>query len=342
MGARAKVLVVDDSAFARKVLREVLSQSPELELCGFARDGLEALERIQEEQPDVITLDLVMPQLDGVGLLRELKALPNAPRVVVVSFSDQDSEAVVEALELGAFDVVKKPTSLATERMYELGGDLTRKVRAAAAARVVRVEPVAPAAPLVPLVATKCTLVAVGTSTGGPQALASLLPALPQNLPVPIVIALHIPEDYTAALAARLSSASKLEVVEARDGLRLRPGVAVLARGGHHLVVRRNGEHLEVKVTTQPSGTVYHPSVDLMFQSAAEACGAGVLGVVLTGMGDDGKIGARHVRAAGGAVLTEAESTCVVYGMPRAVRDAGLSDGDAPLPRMAAEILARL
>lgn len=345
MDPRARVLIVDDSAFARKVLREVLTRSEKLELVGFARDGLEALERIAETKPDVVTVDLMMPQLDGLGLMRELQRLAEPPRVVVVSFSDQDSEAVAEALAMGALDVVKKPTALATDRMYELSAELSKKVLAAAAARPVRqtasVAP-APAAVVEPKLETKRSLLAIGTSTGGPHALAELLPRLPKGLPVPIVIGLHIPVEYTSALAARLSSASRIEVVEARDGLVLRPGLAVLARGGHHLLVQRSGAELSVRVTREPASALYHPSVDLLFRSAAETCGAGVLGVVLTGMGDDGLIGARQIRNAGGDVLTEAESSCVVYGMPRAVHDAGASTAQAPLSTMADEILRYL
>jgi two-component system, chemotaxis family, protein-glutamate methylesterase/glutaminase len=341
---RTKVLVVDDSAFARKVLREVLSKCDELELCGFARDGLEALERIAELQPDVVCLDLVMPQLDGVGLLKELRNLAAPPRVVVVSFADHDSELVVEALERGAFDVVKKPTALATDRLYELAGDVTRTVLAAAAARVVRLPAPPPPPPDDgPLLKTSRSLLAIGTSTGGPQALATLLPSLPKNFPLPIVIALHIPHDYTAALAARLARASRVKVVEARDGLALEPGTAVLARGSHHLVVERNGgEKLQVRVTREPVASLYHPSVDLLFESAAQACGAGVIGVVLTGMGDDGLNGSRRIRSAGGTVITEAEASCVVYGMPRAVYEAGLSQGEVRLEHLGEALVKSL
>ncbi|MBL8950897.1 MAG: chemotaxis-specific protein-glutamate methyltransferase CheB [Myxococcaceae bacterium] len=339
------MLVVDDSAFARKVLREVLSRVPELELVGFARDGLEALERIAELKPDVVCLDLVMPELDGVGLLRELKNLPDRPHVVVVSFSDHDSEAVIEALALGAFDVVKKPTALATDRMYELAAPLTKVVLEAVAARPVRAPaPVAESAALAldARLATTRSLLAIGTSTGGPQALATLMPRLPANFPLPVVIALHIPGEYTGALAARLASASKLAVVEATDGIELVPGVAVLARGGQHLVIERQGERLGARVTRAPRDTLYHPSVNVLFGSAAKACGRGVIGVVLTGMGDDGLEGSRAVVEAGGVVLNEAESSCVVYGMPRAVKEAGLSQGSAPLERMAEVILRQL
>ncbi|RKG84168.1 chemotaxis-specific protein-glutamate methyltransferase CheB [Corallococcus sp. CA049B] len=329
-----RVLVVDDSAFARKVLRKVLSDAQGLEVVGTARDGLDALERVAELKPDVITLDLVMPSLDGPGFLRALAGMPDAPRVVVVSSAGADSELAVAALQAGAVDLVHKPTALATDRLYELGAELVEKVRVAGRAvpryQQELAEAVA-APPLKPLPATSTKLLAVGTSTGGPQALTRLLSAMPRDFPAPVVLALHIPAGYTEAVAKRLDSQSALEVVEASDGLELVPGRAVLARAGHHLKVARHGALNLVRLDRHPLGTPHHPSVDVLFQSVAEVWGRDALGLVLTGMGEDGLQGARALRAAGGVVLTEAESSCVVYGMPRAVDEAGLSNGSAPL-----------
>lgn len=339
MTDRVRVLVVDDSAFARKVLREVLATSSLVEVVGVAKDGLEALEQISSLSPDVVTLDLVMPNLDGLGVLRELPA--GSPRVVVVSVSDEESELVVEALALGAFDFVRKPTSLATDRLYELGGELVRKVLAAGAAvPPLRAAAGAPASAPAAAATGPVSLVVVGTSTGGPQALTALVPALPRDMP-PIAIALHIPAEYTVAMAARLDRLSRVRVLEASDGLELTRGAAVLARGGSNLEVERDGERLVARVVRR-SHRLYHPSVDALFESAARAYGPAVLGVVLTGMGDDGLAGARAVRAAGGRLLTEASSSTVVDGMPRSVRDAGLSDGEAPLHGLAAELVRRV
>jgi two-component system chemotaxis response regulator CheB len=344
MTDRLRVLVVDDSAFARKVLREVLATSSRIDVVGVARDGLEALEQIAALAPDVVTLDLVMPNLDGLGVLRELPAR-RPPRVVVVSVSDEESELVVEALALGAFDFVHKPTSLATDRLYELGGELVGKVLAAGGeAPLPRAQGAPPAEPR-PSPATggaagAASIVVIGTSTGGPQALTELLPALPPGLP-PIAIALHIPAEYTAAMAARLDRVSRVRVSEAHDLAELTPGAAVLARGGSDLEVERQGGRLVARVVHRPRRP-YHPSVDALFESAALACGPAVLAVVLTGMGEDGLAGARVVRAAGGTVLTESSSSPVVDGMPRAVREAGLADGEVPLEGMAAELVRRL
>jgi two-component system chemotaxis response regulator CheB len=339
---RIRVLVVDDSAFARKVLRQALESQPNLEVVGIAADGLEALEKIVALKPDVITLDLVMPHLDGVGVLRELATQAQAPRVVVVSFSSGESELVVEALQMGAVDFVKKPTALATDRLYELSGELVGKVVAAASA----VWPLAPVVPVRPPQLqgqlTRRKLLVVGTSTGGPQALTHLLAHLPADFPVPVAIALHIPMEYTEALARRLGERCALRVLEARDGLELEPGLVVLAKGGVDLQLERQGERTFARLTRHSASSLYSPSVDLLFQTAARAWGPATLGVVLTGMGDDGLEGARAIVASGGEVLTEAESTSVIYGMPRCVREAGLAAEEARLDEMVAAIVRRL
>ncbi len=337
---RIRVLVVDDSAFARKVLREALSVSPLLEVVGIARDGLEALEKISELRPDVVTLDLMMPNLDGLGVLRALPA-GEGPRVVVVSISDAESMLGVEALQMGAVDVIHKPTALATDRLYELAGELVAKVIAAAGSVNRAVGPAAP--PIqVPPSAGAVRLVVIGTSTGGPQALTRLIAALPHDLPCAVAVALHIPAGYTEALARRLNDSCAVRVFEASEGADLSPGSVAIARGGIHLRVRARGGSMTTHLDPHPTTAPYCPSVNVLFESAAGALGPAVLGVVLTGMGDDGLEGARAIKGAGGRTLTESESSCVVYGMPRAVTEAGLSAGEAPLEDMANTILRHL
>jgi two-component system, chemotaxis family, protein-glutamate methylesterase/glutaminase len=338
---RVRVLVVDDSAFARKALRSVLASSPEIDVVGIARDGLEALERIAELKPDVITLDLVMPNLDGLGLLRALPA-SDAPRVVVVTSTDASSDLAIQALQLGAVDLVQKPTALATHQLYELNDELIMKVLQAGRARQPSRHWPSPSQPRITPVARHARIVVIGASTGGPSAITQLLSALPKSFPIPIVVALHIPAGYTDTLAARINDLSQLEVVEARDGLALRPGLAVLARGGEHVVVRMQAGSLCVSVTQDPIDAPYFPSVDLLFESAVRAVGGALLGVVLTGMGQDGKKGAGIIRRAGGTVLTEAESSCVIYGMPRSVVEAGFSSAAVPLERLPESILIHL
>ena len=339
---RVRVLVIDDSAFARKVLRETLARDPRVDVVGTARDGLEGLEKIAELKPDVVTLDLVMPNLDGIGVLR---ALPQegAPRVVVVSISDANSDLGIEALQSGAVDLVHKPTPLATDRLYELGDELTEKVVAAAAARVPTPPPVSrPVRGPTLRRPGGVRLVVIGTSTGGPQALTRLLSALPRDLPCAVAVALHIPAGYTEPLARRLDATCPMTVFEAADGAILPPGAAAIARGGMHLSVVMNEGVIVTRLDTRPLVAPFCPSVDVLFESAAKALGPAVLGVVLTGMGSDGVEGARAIRRAGGRMLTESESSCVVYGMPRAVAEAKLSDGQADIDRMADLILHNL
>jgi two-component system, chemotaxis family, protein-glutamate methylesterase/glutaminase len=346
--APIRVLIVDDSAFARKVLRELLSQAPGIEVVGTARDGLEALEKIAELKPDVMTLDLMMPNLDGLGVLQSLPR-EGAPRVIVVSMSDGETELGAEALQAGALDIIRKPTVLATDQLYELRDELLRKVGIAAAAvtRSARID-----APITRRRgARRHDIIVLGTSTGGPQAITRLLGALPGDLPVPLLIALHIPPGYTEALAARLDALSPLHVVEAAEGLELSPGLVVIARGGAHLELRAatnwggaagQGSAPRVKIDHLLGTAPHAPSVDRLFESAVALFGQRTLGVVLTGMGDDGSRGAAAIHRAGGVVVTESEISCVVYGMPRCVKDAGHSTVEAPLERMAATILDRL
>ncbi len=337
-----RVLVVDDSAFARKVVRESLSTSPTIEVIGTARDGIDALEKIAALDPDVITLDLVMPNLDGLGVLAVLTPEQRA-RVIVVSMADGESDIGIRALSCGVFDLVHKPTALAIAALKDIAEELVAKVHLAAVQPRTR-------APAVPVFAhtppvfdvESKRVVLIGTSTGGPQALSRLLKALPANFPAPIAIVLHIPPGYTGPLAERLNGDCAIEVVEARDGLVLRPGVAVIAQAGMHMRLMASGADTLVRVGLEPHDAIHRPAVDVLFASAALSLGKRALAVVLTGMGDDGLAGARAITAAGGQVLTEAESSCVVYGMPRVVKEAGLSVAEAELDRMPAAILSRL
>ncbi|CAN5910796.1 chemotaxis response regulator protein-glutamate methylesterase [soil metagenome] len=332
---RPRVLVVDDSAFARTVISKLLRMSGEIDVAGIARDGEDALEKIQNLDPDVITLDLTMPGLDGLGVLRALAGRPR-PRVIVVSISSIDTEIGAEALALGAVDLVAKPTAFANDRLNEIGDELVAKVLALAA-KPVEVAIAAPA----PRGIAKTAVILVGTSTGGPQALTRLISDLPKDLGAPMCIALHIPEGYTQSLAARLDKLTPLRVVEAESGLILAPGMVVLARGGSHLRIHRHASNLVTEVSVVPV-RAFAPSVDELFESGARAAGAGVLGVVMTGMGDDGLAGAREIVAAGGSMITESAATCVVYGMPRSVDEANLGATSVRLDAIGTELSRRV
>lgn len=344
MGGVVRVLIVDDSAFVRKVVRQMLSRSPFLEVVGAARDGEEALELVEQLRPDVVTLDLNMPRLEGIGFLREQMKRQRVP-VVLLSSASESGEQVMQALEAGAVDVVRKPTALANERVLEVADDLIAKIKAAAMATVrLPSATVVPPTPVVSPRPLRTDVVVIGVSTGGPQALKQLIPRLPADFPVPIAIVLHMPIGFTELFTKSLGEASRLAVVEARDGQPARPGVALIAPAGYHLTFERHSADgvVAARLGHHPHDTLHRPAVDVLFRSAAEVYGGRVLAVVLTGMGADGTKGAAWVKAQGGRVFTEAEETCVVYGMPRSVVEADLSDAVVPLPDMARAIIEAL
>ena len=339
-----RVLVVDDSAYVRKVFKAMLSRSPFIEVVGSARDGTEALEMIAELEPDVVTCDLNMPQMGGVAFVREQMARHPLP-ILVVSIASAAAEQVLAALDAGAVDFIQKPTALATERLMEIGEELIEKVKEAAHAAPMRAivasEPVPHVKVLRPLrTEAAADVVVIGTSTGGPQALRYVLSRIPADCPAPIVMVLHMPVGYTEMYAAKLNELAPLKVIEAQGGEAVEAGTAYLAPAGRHLTFVREAEKtVRIRLSLHPLDTPHRPAVDVLFQSAAEVYGDRVLAVVMTGMGADGREGAAWIKAKGGRVITEAEESCVVYGMPRSVVEAGLSDGSVPLERIAEQIM---
>lgn len=341
-----RVLVVDDSAYMRKVVREMLTRNPFIEVVGTARNGAEALQLAENLRPDVITSDLVMPELDGVGFVREQMSRRPVPIVVMSSLSEDGGEAL-SALEAGAVDFVQKPTAMATEKMFEVRGRLVEAVKTAYASRpekllsqkldsdTIRSLPT-------PEIRTDAGFdaVVIGISTGGPQALRYLIPQFSADFPVPIAIVMHMPVGYTSLYAEKLNNVSALEVREATGGEELRPGVVLLAAAGKHLVFRKqtNGA-VTARSVLRPFDTLHRPSVDVMFESAVQVFGSSVLGVVMTGMGVDGRQGASNVKATGGTVYAESEESCIVFGMPGAVIEAGLVDQVFSLSEMAPAIM---
>lgn len=340
-----RVVVVDDSAYVRKVVKEILTRSPFIEVVGAARDGREALDLVEQFQPDVVTCDLIMPELDGVGFVREQMQRRPVP-IIIMSIANETAEAALTALDAGAIDFVQKPTALATEKIFEVSSELLEKVKAAGQISLNRIPtPARPESTIqnepVPQVAGSHSVdvVVIGVSTGGPQALKRLIPQFPQDFPVPIVMVMHMPVGYTEMYAAKLNEQSSVEVREAAEGDELQAGRVFLAPAGRHLSLKRNGSgKVVVHLDARPFNTLHKPSVDVLFQSAAEVYGNRVLGVVMTGMGSDGKQGAAWIKSQGGLVFTEAESSCVVYGMPGVVNEAGLSDRSAPLEDLARAI----
>jgi two-component system, chemotaxis family, protein-glutamate methylesterase/glutaminase len=341
---KLRVLVVDDSAYVRKVVSQMLSSDGEIEVVGTARDGNEALEMVERLRPDVVTTDLIMPGMDGVGFITEQMQRRPVP-IIVISIANESGERVLAALDAGAIDFIQKPTALATEKLLDMSQELADKVTAAAGASLARVpQAAAPPPPAaVPRRAQKVDIVVLGISTGGPQALRYMVPQLPADYPVPMVVVMHMPFGYTEMYAKKLDELTPLTVVEAQQGTPVRPGSILIAQAGRHLSFERRADgevmcHLDIR----PLDTLHRPSVDVTFQSAAEVYGSRVLGVVMTGMGVDGRDGAAWIKAKGGTIITESEDSCVVFGMPRSVIESGLSDATVPLDRMAGAILERL
>ncbi len=329
-----RVLVVDDSAYIRKVLTEILSRHPRVDVVGTARDGQEALDKVAELHPDVVTLDLMMPNLDGIGFLRKQMKRHPLP-VVVVSIASEEGDQAIAALEAGALDFVQKPTALATEQVYEIERDLIEKVLAAASARLENVPTQSRTSNRQHAFPAKrrFDVVVMGLSTGGPQALRFILPRLPANFPVPVLVVLHMPVGYPTPFAERLNQACALQVTVPFDGEEVRAGTVYLAEAGMHLLVKRALDgRVRVHRSLQPLNTLHRPAVDVLFQSAAQVYGRRTLAVVMTGMGEDGLQGAAWIKSQGGMVLAEDERTAVVYGMPRAVQEAGLADRVVALP----------
>jgi two-component system chemotaxis response regulator CheB len=336
-----RVLVVDDSAYVRKVVKEMLSRDHTIEVAGIARDGREALALVEELNPDVVTCDLIMPELDGVGFVHEQMKRRPVP-IIIMSIASETGDAALRALDAGAVDFIQKPTALATEKILEVSDELIARVKTAAAIPMNRVS-VAPAVPSADdtngskrVGKRLVDLVVVGVSTGGPQALKQVIPSLPIDFPVPVAMVMHMPVGYTEMYANTLNAKSKLAVREAREGDELTAGSVLLGPAGRHFtLVRLDDGRVVAHLDARPFETLHRPSVDVLFQSAAEVFNDRVLGIVMTGMGSDGKQGSAWIKSRGGLIYTEAEETCVVYGMPASVAEAGLSDRCVPLDGIA-------
>jgi two-component system chemotaxis response regulator CheB len=350
---RIRVLVVDDAAVVRRLVANALNRDPALEVVGTAADGQIALARLAELRPDVILLDLEMPVMDGLETLAALrKTHPRLPVIMFSRHTRRGVEATVHALTLGADDYVPKPgdgldvgpciDELLIPKIKLLG-------RRAGAAREPGGPPAALAAPAPPAAPPgparvrhqPVDIVAIGASTGGPNALAALFPAFPADWSIPVVVAQHMPPQFTARLAERLAEQSRLRVREAVAGEGLAAAQAWVAPGDYHLLVRRAGPAARLELNQEPPVNSCRPSVDVLFRSAAEAYGPGVLAVVLTGLGQDGLRGSECIRAAGGRVLVQDEATSVVWSMPGAVARAGLADQVLPLGQLGPAIVRR-
>lgn len=332
-----RVFLVDDSAFVRRALTRVLAVEPEFQVVGEAASGHEALARITAADPDLVTLDVVMPGMDGLQLLPALLSWKPSLKVLMISAQTRDgADATVAALAAGAVDFIDKTTFNVMDLEY-LRREVVDRMRAVAPTRANGRAP----APLPPSPAApdlnRCDLCVIGASTGGPAAVQRILQALPASFPLPIVVVQHMPVGFTRPFAQRLASLSRVRVAEAEDGMRLSAGSALIAPAGSHLRVSPN---LAVVLTPEPSEAKHIPSVDVTMRSAARSRPGRVLGILLTGMGEDGADGMATIRAGGGVTIAESEASCVVYGMPRAAVLRGAVNWVLPLEAIA-DLLAR-
>jgi two-component system chemotaxis response regulator CheB len=353
---KIRVLVVDDSVVIRRMVSDVLAAEPDIEVAGAAADGRIALQKIEQVNPDIITLDVEMPVMDGLETLKQLRKLHRRLPVIMFStLTERGASATMDALALGASDYVTKPANVgsAAAALEKIRAELIPKIRA----HVPRSVPLAshsfsltaaqkaqlPSSINAPRVCnSRIEVVAIGTSTGGPNALGDLVPLLPANFPVPVVIVQHMPPIFTRFLADRLSSKSQIPVTEAANHQELLPGHVYIAPGDFHMMVEQSKEGLRIRTQQEQPENSCRPAVDVLFRSVAEVYGSASLAVIMTGMGQDGLRGCGRIREAGGHILAQDEATSVVWGMPGYVANAGLADVVLPLGLLAGEVVRRV
>jgi two-component system chemotaxis response regulator CheB len=356
MKKKIRVLIVDDSALVRQTLADVLGSDPDIEVLATASDPFVAAKRIQEEVPDVITLDVEMPRMDGITFLRKLMAQRPIPVVMCSSLTEDGSQTLMQALEAGAVDVILKPRVDAAQFLQEARVRVCDAVKAAAQARLRRLPGRGEAISAVPaqklnadvmlpppvagkaMARTTETVVCIGASTGGTESLRVILEALPVSSPG-IVIVQHMPEKFTEAFARRLDTLCDVEVKEAADGDAVLRGRVLIAPGNKHMLLQRSGARYHVAVKDGPLVSRHRPSVDVLFRSAAHTAGGNALGIIMTGMGDDGAHGLLEMRQAGASTIAQDEATSVVFGMPKEAIALGAADRVLPLDRLAGEIV---
>jgi two-component system chemotaxis response regulator CheB len=344
---KIKVVIVDDSAFMRKAIESMLAKDTEIEIVGQGRNGLDAVEMAKTLKPDVMTLDIEMPRMDGLTALSKIMDDTPMPVIMVSSLTTEGAEATMKALDLGAVDFIPKEKSFASFGVMKIEDDLRNKIKQFARRKNLMrrlrpaqfQKPLAPGAVAPPMfkpapsAQTKTIstpghkkLVVIGTSTGGPQSLQKVIPMLPADLGVPVLVVQHMPPNFTQSLAMRLNSLSKLTVMEAQGGERLEPNHVYVAKGGKHMKLKKIGSGCITELSDDPPGHLHVPSVDVTVASVAETLGRDALGVIMTGMGSDGKKGLQLLKLKGGTVVSQDEESSIVYGMPRAVVEAGIAD----------------
>jgi len=351
--APISVMIIDDSAVVRQVLADIINKTPGLRVMAVAPDPLYALEKMQREWPDVIVLDVEMPRMDGITFLRKIMDEHPTPVVLCSTLTEKGADTTMQAMAAGAVEIIVKPKLALKRFLEESSAALVNAIKAAAQARVPRVraapaptrpippkltaDAIIPAATAQAMAQTTERIVAIGTSTGGTQALEVVLTALPRVAPG-IVVVQHMPEKFTEAFATRLNSVCAIEVREAKHNDRVIPGLALIAPGGKHTLLKRSGAYYFVEVVDGPPVSRHRPSVDVLFRSTAKAAGRNALGIIMTGMGDDGAAGLKEMFDVGARTLAQDEASCVVYGMPKEAVKRGAVQRSVPLSLIAAEI----
>ena len=345
-----KVLIVDDSAFMRNALSSMLSSDPEIHIIGKARDGIEAIELVEKLRPDIVTMDVEMPRMDGITALKHIMERNPVPVIMVSSLTTEGAKVTLDALDLGAVDFIPKNLSDFSINIVKIKDILIDKIKLIARKGIVkrRIRPAVTSKAVeipktIPVRTTgerRINLVAIGSSTGGPKALQEIIPKLPKDFPAPIVIAQHMPPTFTGPFAERLNQMSQITVKEAEEGENIKNGVAYVAPGRGHMRLKRvRGIETIVAISEEKEEFIYRPSVDALMFSVAEFFPGRALGIILTGMGNDGLKGLTALKRTNGRVFAQNEETCVVYGMPKAVVDAGIADKVLSLEEIAGEII---
>ncbi len=344
-----RVLIVDDSAFMRRVVREMLESDTGIEVIGAARDGQEGVEMTLELDPDVVTMDIEMPRMNGLEAIDAIMARSPRPILVFSSITSEGAEVTLEALDKGAADYVEKTIARSVLDVLQVKKDLVDKVKAVSrrrriiAASVKKTTTPYVRSPVHKTASHITDLVVIGTSTGGPRAVQQLLPGIPKDADAAFVIAVHMPQAFTKAFAERMNVHCALPVKEAEDGEQIRTGRVLVAPGGMQtLIERKSAGSANIRLTKDSEGSIYKPCIDLTIGSAAQVYGSRAMGVILTGMGHDGKEGIAAIKKKGGWVLAQDEASSTVYGMPKAVVDAGLADVVSPLDKISEEIVKLL
>lgn len=353
MAEPIRVLIVDDSAFMRRAISSLLEGENDVKVVGLAKDGQDAIRQIQDIKPDIVTMDIEMPVMDGLSALKIIMEKFPLPVIMLSSLTEEGAKETLDALDLGAADYIPKNLSNVSLNILKIKDDLLAKIRAITAKKYYfkygrnnnTVKESGPAFQHkeIKQFNNKINIVAIGSSTGGPKALQDVIPKLPQNFPAPVILVQHMPKAFTGSFAERLSSISHIKVIEAAGGEIIKPGVAYLSPGDKHLSIVESGrEGMAISLSNEPKDLINRPSVSVMMESVAKLYPGKSMGVILTGMGSDGLLGMKKIKETGGRTIAQDEATCVVYGMPKAVVDAGIADIVLPIYKIGDEIIKEI